>query len=254
MAERSRGRRRPGRDPGARQHPLADGPIHLHLFSALAQLEREQIAERTSGAMLRHQAKGRRMTRPDRCPYGWRPDPSDPDRLIEDADEQATVRRIREERRHGRGLREIARRLDVAGIGCRGGRWSHTTVRSILLRFAPLAKRGWRIRMKEKASRRRARYPITSVEPLNGGTRKVYSWPRPAATNMVTSTAPTYHQRDALPRPSRRRRPAAPTRLRTARRARRRRGPATGRRDVAGERLQIVRQDRDRLTWLPGPE
>ena len=51
--------------------------------------------------------------------------PSDPDRLVEDADEQATIRRIRDERRVGRGLREIARRLDTGGINCRGGRWSH---------------------------------------------------------------------------------------------------------------------------------
>src|SRR5262249_16384709 len=104
------------------------------LFSALAELEREQVAERTSIAMLRHQAKGRRMTRPDRCPYGWRTHPADTALLVEDADEQAVIRRIREERRHGRGLREIARRLDSAGIVCRGGRWSHTTVRSVLLR------------------------------------------------------------------------------------------------------------------------
>ena len=104
------------------------------LFSALAELEREQVAERTSTAMLRHQAKGRRMTRPDRCPYGWRPDPTDPSRLVEDADEQATICRIRKERGHGRGLRDIARRLDLSGINCRGGRWSHTTVRSVLLR------------------------------------------------------------------------------------------------------------------------
>src|SRR5437879_10211892 len=98
------------------------GRFIFTLFSALAQLEREQIAERTSTAMLRHQSKGRRMTRPDRCPYGWRPDPSDADRLVEDREEQMAIIRIREERRHGRGLREIARRLDLAGIECRGGR------------------------------------------------------------------------------------------------------------------------------------
>jgi DNA invertase Pin-like site-specific DNA recombinase len=109
------------------------------LFSALAELEREQAAERTSSAMLRHQAKGRRMTRPDRCPYGWRPDPDDSTRLVEDADEKAVIARIRQERRHGRGLREIARRLDSAGIGCRGGRWSHSTIRSVLLRSAQVA-------------------------------------------------------------------------------------------------------------------
>jgi len=42
-----------------------------------------------------HQAKGRRMTGPDGCPYGWRPDPADPDQLVADADEQATIRRNR---------------------------------------------------------------------------------------------------------------------------------------------------------------
>jgi DNA invertase Pin-like site-specific DNA recombinase len=110
------------------------------LFSALAELEREKVAERTSAAVLRHQAKGRRMTRPDRCPFGWRPDPADPARLIEDAEEQAPIRRIREERRYGRGLREIARRLDLAGVACRGGRWSHATVRSVLLRSLQLAE------------------------------------------------------------------------------------------------------------------
>jgi DNA invertase Pin-like site-specific DNA recombinase len=108
------------------------------LFSALAELEREQVAERTSSAMLRHQAKGRRMTRLDRCPYGWRPDTADPVRLVEDAGEQSVIVRILEDRRHGRGLREIARKLDSAGVPCRGGRWSHTTVRSVVHRSAQL--------------------------------------------------------------------------------------------------------------------
>jgi len=75
------------------------------------------------------------------APIRWRPDPSDPARLVEDADEQATIRRIREKHRIGRGLREIARRLDAAGIGCRGGRWSHSTVRSVLLRSLHWAER-----------------------------------------------------------------------------------------------------------------
>jgi site-specific DNA recombinase len=116
------------------------GRFIFTLFSALAQLEREQIAERTSAAMLRHQAKGRRMTRPDRCPYGWRPDPADSDRLAEDAEEQANIARIRQERRKGRGLRAIARALDRAGIDCRGRPWTHSTVRSIVLRSAQLAE------------------------------------------------------------------------------------------------------------------
>ena len=116
------------------------GRFIFTLFSALAQLEREQIAERTSSAMLRHQAKGRRMTRADRCPYGWEPDPEDPGRLIKDREEQSAIALIRQERTRGRGLREIARTLDQAGIACRGGRWSHSAVRSILRRAGQLAE------------------------------------------------------------------------------------------------------------------
>jgi site-specific DNA recombinase len=110
------------------------GRFIFTLFSGLAQLEREQIADRTSSAMLKHQANGRRMTRADRCPYGWRPDPADPERLVEDAEEQKVIARIQEQRRNGGGLREIARGLDRAGIDCRGGRWSHSTIRSVLRR------------------------------------------------------------------------------------------------------------------------
>jgi DNA invertase Pin-like site-specific DNA recombinase len=110
------------------------GRFIFTLFSALAQLEREQIGERTSSAMLRHQAKGRRMTRPDRCPYGWRPDPANPGRLVEDAQEQAAIALIREMHRRGKGLRAIARALDRAGMGCRGRHWSHSAVRSVLRR------------------------------------------------------------------------------------------------------------------------
>ena len=110
------------------------GRFIFTLFSALAQLEREQIAERTSSAMLRHQAKGRRMTRLDRCPFGWRPDESDRVRLAEDPTEQAVIARIRQQRGQGRGLREIARLLDQAGFTCRGGQWTHSTVRNILHR------------------------------------------------------------------------------------------------------------------------
>jgi site-specific DNA recombinase len=110
------------------------GRFIVPLLSALAQLEREQIAERTSSAMLHHQAKGRRMTRSDRCPYGWRPDLADPGRLVEHPEEQAAIARIRQERQQGRGLRAIARALDRAGITCRGRRWSHSAIRSILRR------------------------------------------------------------------------------------------------------------------------
>jgi site-specific DNA recombinase len=111
------------------------GKAFFTIMAVFDELEREQIAARTSDAMLRHQTAGRRMTRRDRCPYGWRPDPSDPSRLAEDAEEQVIIARIRQAHAAGRGLREIARTLDASGVPCRGHRWPHSTVRAILRRF-----------------------------------------------------------------------------------------------------------------------
>ncbi len=116
-----------------------DGRVHFSLFSALAQLGREQIAERTSRAMLRHQASGRRMTHAARCPFGKQPDPIDPVRLIDHPNEQATIAMIQAARAEGRGFKAIAHLLEAKGIPCRGQRWHHMTVRSILRRAALLA-------------------------------------------------------------------------------------------------------------------
>ena len=110
------------------------GRFIFTLFSALAQLEREQRAERTSFAMLRHQANGRRMTHIVRCPFGKQPDPHDPSRLIDHHKEQETIAMIQAARAEGRGFKAIAHLLESKGIPCRGQRWHHTTVRSILRR------------------------------------------------------------------------------------------------------------------------
>jgi DNA invertase Pin-like site-specific DNA recombinase len=110
------------------------GRFIFTLFSALAQLEREQIAERTSSAMLRHQANGRRMTHPARCPFGKQPDTLDPVRLIDQPEEQAIIASIQAARSMGNGFKAIACAFEGKGIPCRGGRWHHTTVRSILRR------------------------------------------------------------------------------------------------------------------------
>jgi hypothetical protein len=40
----------------------------------------------TGAALLFGMATGRRMTRRDRFPCGWRPEPADQDRLVEDAE------------------------------------------------------------------------------------------------------------------------------------------------------------------------
>jgi site-specific DNA recombinase len=116
------------------------GELMGGMLAVWAQYQRRQIQKRTSKAMRKYQAEGRRMTRMDRCPYGWRPDPNDPKRLIEDSDEQAIMSTtIQVLRLQGKGPRAIARSLNDAGQRCRGQEWSHSAVRSILRRNGPRA-------------------------------------------------------------------------------------------------------------------
>ena len=119
-----------------REVVVRSADVELHSF---AELERSQIAERTSNAMRHYQANGRLMTRRDQCPYGRQADPADPERMVEDAREQAAIAKIREHRELGKGYRAIANALDQAGIDCRGRRWCHTTIRSVLRRSAHAA-------------------------------------------------------------------------------------------------------------------
>ena len=110
------------------------------VLAIVAQYQRRVIQKRTRNAMRKYQAEGRRMTRLDRCPYGWRPDPSDPRRLIQDADEQAIMgTTIPALHRAGKGPRAIARSLNEAGLPCRGKEWSHSSIRSILRRYGQQA-------------------------------------------------------------------------------------------------------------------
>jgi site-specific DNA recombinase len=110
------------------------GRFFFTVLAALAELEREQIAERTSIAMLQHQANGMRMTSRTHCPFGFRPDPKDDSLLVEDRDEQKAITLIRKRREAGFGLREIARSLDEDGVPCRGAAWNHVTVGNVLNR------------------------------------------------------------------------------------------------------------------------
>jgi DNA invertase Pin-like site-specific DNA recombinase len=125
------------------------GRFFLTVLAAFAELEREQIRERTSKAMRAHQAGGRRMTRLDRCPFGFRPDPDSaaverkgrdglpsgkPAGLAEHPGEQRAISRMRELRALGLGLRAICRRLAEEGHRPRGRRWHEATVATILRR------------------------------------------------------------------------------------------------------------------------
>jgi hypothetical protein len=130
--------------------PYGNGKLFFTIVAAFAEFYREDIAQRTSKAMLRRQAHDRRMTRTDYCPYGKMPDMNGPmhegvdengnkvlrpAQLVDCPAEQAVIDRICLEREQDNGLREIARLLDAEGITCRGRRWHHSTIKRILSRI-----------------------------------------------------------------------------------------------------------------------
>src|SRR5438128_413599 len=92
------------------------GKFFFTQLAAFAELERDQIRARTSAAMRSYQADGRRMTRPDRCPFGKEPNPSNPARLIDHPDEQAALARMRQLRAEGRGAKAITVALNAEGF------------------------------------------------------------------------------------------------------------------------------------------
>lgn len=112
----------------------AQGKFFLTLMGAMAQMERDQISERTSDALAHLQARGEII---GSAPLGFRK-VSNPrgklNSLALDPDEQRTVFLIRRLRRRGLGYHEIARRLRSEGLKTkRGGAWWPSTVRYMLL-------------------------------------------------------------------------------------------------------------------------
>ncbi len=90
------------------------GRFTFRLLAALAELEREQTAERTRDAMLYYQSQNRRMS--NLPPFGWRVCPDDNAKIEEDEAEQLIIERIIDLRRQGNTLRKISDLLWREGI------------------------------------------------------------------------------------------------------------------------------------------
>jgi DNA invertase Pin-like site-specific DNA recombinase len=119
----------------------AAGRLMMNLLAVVSQWdsqwEREAIGERTRAALSHKKANGEVYAR---VPFGYR---RVGDRLEPVTEELEVVRRMREWEQGGASLREIARRLNAAGVlSKRGGSWSHRTVGYILRNS--LYERGYR--------------------------------------------------------------------------------------------------------------
>lgn len=107
----------------------AAGKMVFRLLAVLAEFERDQLAERTKGAMAHLQAKGRRVSL--HAPLGSR---FEGDRVVQDLEEAQVLDRLRAWREEGLTIREIASKANAEGLPARGAKWHRTSVHRILSR------------------------------------------------------------------------------------------------------------------------
>ena len=110
----------------------AVGRFTVHLLGALAQLEREQLGERTRSALAELRRQGRRIS--GRPPLGFR---FEGGVLVAVEAEQRVLGRLLELRAERLGARSIAKRFAAEGIGNprTGKDWNPSTLASILRRL-----------------------------------------------------------------------------------------------------------------------
>jgi site-specific DNA recombinase len=106
----------------------AIGKFFLTLMGALAQMERELIAERTKATLAYKKANGEHL---GAIPYGYKLLGG---KLAPQENEQKIIKKMKRWRYEGKTLREIARRLNQEEIPThrKGVKWSHKAVSCVL--------------------------------------------------------------------------------------------------------------------------
>ena len=95
----------------------AAGKMVFRMLAVLAEFERDQISERTSGAMQHKKSQGERV---GSIPYGYYLDANGVD-LHPDSVEQDVIRQVRDLHTSGLSLRKIAAELQRRGFNARNG-------------------------------------------------------------------------------------------------------------------------------------
>jgi DNA invertase Pin-like site-specific DNA recombinase len=112
----------------------AAGRMMFKMLSVLAEFEREQIGERTKGALAHLRAQGFKTG--GSVPFGY--DLAAGGKLIENAGEQEALRLIAELRTDGYSLRAIAAELERLGVTTKSGKakWNPKTLAAIVRKAA----------------------------------------------------------------------------------------------------------------------
>ena len=101
----------------------ANGRMVTSILAVLAQWEREIVSERTAAALAHKKRNREHVGLP---PYGFRIGADG--RLEANADELATIQRMKRLRRRGATLQAIADKLNDEGVSARRGKWGKTSV------------------------------------------------------------------------------------------------------------------------------
>ena len=116
------------------------GRLFFTIIVAVAQMEREVIASRTSDAMQRHQRNGRKM---GGCPpFGMQIDPYDNARLVENVEENRCLAVIKQCREDELPYVDIAKLLTASGFVPRGKAWKGEAVKKIYYRHIKTQRQG----------------------------------------------------------------------------------------------------------------
>ena len=111
----------------------AAGKMVFRMLAVLAEFERDQVAERTKGALSHMRNEGKRIS--GRIPYGFDLAPGGVD-LQSNPEEQFGLRLIQDLCEQGLGRRRISTELTKRGIPTKSGTsWSPQTVGGILRRM-----------------------------------------------------------------------------------------------------------------------
>jgi DNA invertase Pin-like site-specific DNA recombinase len=107
----------------------AMGRFFLNITASLAQMERDQISERTKDAL---QSKIANNERAGQIPFGYSL-AADGNTLLPVPEEQKVIQTVKRLHAQGIGYRAICRELEAIG---QGRRWHPQTVKNILMRAA----------------------------------------------------------------------------------------------------------------------
>ena len=105
----------------------AAGRLFFRLMAAMAEFERDVIAERTRSALAYKRGRGERVSR--YAPFGYRLKAG---QLVANGKEQEAAERAHTLRASGLSYRAVVDELNRERVPCRGRRWHLSTVHAIL--------------------------------------------------------------------------------------------------------------------------